>query len=95
MKLRWLTAALADLENILDHAAKVNVTMARNIAARVERTERAIETFPEGAHCNAELDVFERYVPRTRVILIYRLTEDEIVMIGAFHTSREPGTKPR
>lgn len=94
MKIRWTREAQADLINILDHAEARNVLEAKNIVARVRKTERAIETFPQSASYNLAEDYYERYVPRTRVILIYRLVGEEAIVIAAFHTSRSPERKP-
>lgn len=94
MIVRWLVEAVADLEDILDYAARQNRQLAQNIATRVEHAETTIRTFPKGARYDPELDVFERYVPRTRVILVYRVLPTEVVIVGVFHTSRNPDDKP-
>lgn len=94
MRIRWTRDAQADLIDILDHAGARNAREASNIAARIRKTEQAIEIFPQSALYNAAEDYYERYVPRTRVILIYRLAADEAVILAAFHTSRNPRSKP-
>ena len=94
MHLRWLTEALEELENILDQAGSRNPLEASNIAHRVERTTQNILTFPKAALYNAAGDYFERYVPKTRIILVYRIKDQEVIVIAAFHTSRDPMTKP-
>lgn len=45
MQLHWHAAALAELENILDHAAARDPLEARNIATQIARTEDTIRTF--------------------------------------------------
>lgn len=94
MRVLWTRDARGDLVNILAHARSRNELEAHNIAMRVQRTEQAIETFPESAPYNQAEDYYERYVPRTRVILIYRLVGDEAIIVAAFHTSRSPDRKP-
>lgn len=93
MNIRWTRAALADLENILTHAAARNTLEADNISRRVMRTEQAIAMFPEATFHNADKNYYERVVPRTRVILIYRIEGEDVIMHAAFHTSQNPTTK--
>ncbi len=93
MKLFWSAAALSDLENIIAHAEARDPVEAANILARVERTVEHIELFPHSGYHNEEHGTYERYVPRTRVVLVYHLPEDGIEIVAAFHTSREPSTK--
>lgn len=93
MHIRWTRAALADLDNILSWAAERNHLEARNISQRVQRSEDVIRTFPKAAFFNQELNVYEKTVPRTRVILVYEITETTIVIRAAFHTSRDQREK--
>ena len=90
MKLEWSEAALADFADILRHLPP---EIAANTAARVNETEHHILLFPKAAYYDATNDTFERYVPKTRVILIYHIAGDVIEIISTFHTSREPQTK--
>ena len=94
MHIRWTTAALADIANILEHAHCRNPQEARNLRRRIEQTERNILTFPRAAYFNKTGDYYERYIPRTRVILVYRIISLEVMVIAAFHTSRNPKDKP-
>lgn len=94
MKIAWTVEAHEELLEILASAEERNMLEASNILDRIARSEQVIVSFPKAALYNAEHDFYEKYVPRTRVILIYRLTGDEIVMISAFHTSRDTGSKP-
>ena len=95
MELFWSTAALSDLENIVTHAETRDPAEAANILARVERTLEHIKLFPHSGYYNEELETYERYVPRTRVVLVYHLSDAGIEIIAAFHTSRDPTTKRR
>lgn len=94
MNIRWTTEALAELDTILYHAQKRDVLEAKNIRARIERVERNIATFPKAAYHNRAKGYFERYIPRTRVILVYEIVDPDVIVIAAFHTSRDARTKP-
>jgi len=87
MRIAWTPAALADLAGILEHLPP---DVARNTAERLAQTESSMLTFPRAAIYHPETDTFERYVPKTRVILIYHLNDDLIEVVAAFHTSRDP-----
>lgn len=89
-----MTATLADLDNILRHAADRNYLEARNIRQNIKRAACAIATFPRAALYNPDKDYYERYVLRTRVILVYQVTTDSVFIIAAFHTSRNQRQKP-
>jgi len=94
MIVRWSEEALSELESILEIAADNDRLLASNIARRVENTLRNIELFPKAAFYDAENDFYERLVPKTRMLLIYRLRQNEAVIVATFHTSRSPADKP-
>ncbi len=93
MIIRWTEEAHADLENIINQAFERDPLEASNISKRIEAAEKNILAFPKAAHYDAEHDFYDRYVPRTRVIMVYRVTADAITIYKAFHTSRDPKDK--
>jgi len=90
MRIVWTPAALADLADILAHLPP---DVARNTTERIAQAEASVLTFPRAAIYHPETDTFERYVPKTRVILIYHLTDDSIEIVATFHTSRDPDAR--
>jgi plasmid stabilization system protein ParE len=90
MRIEWTSAASADLADILAHLPP---DVARNTALRIARTEANLLIFPRAAIYHSDTDTFERYVPKTRVILVYHLIDDLIEIIATFHTSRDPKTR--
>lgn len=88
MIVQWTDDALADLENILNHAYERSPDEAANIATRIDAMQKRMTLFPRAAFYDEKLNTFERYVPKTRVILVYRLSADAITIIAAFHTRR-------
>lgn len=94
MKIHWTVAALADIDAILASAADRNQAEAHNIKLRVEKTVLNILTFPQAARYVKAKDYYERVIPRTRVILVYRILDAGVVVIAAFHSSRDVSSKP-
>ena len=93
MIIRWTEEAHVNLEDIVDQAFHRDPLEASNISKRIEIAEKNILLFPKAALYNSEHDYYERYVPRTRVILVYRVTGETITVYRAFHTSRDPKDK--
>ncbi len=95
MIVRWSSDAMEDLVGMLEYLQKVDPAMADNLAHRIEQADKYIELFPRAAYHDKDTDTYERYVPKTRVILVYRIDEEagDIVIIAAFHTSRHPAEK--
>ena len=93
MFVRWHKRALAELGEILFQAHERNSGEATNIESAVERTLNTLQMFPKTGRFVRAKGWYEKYVPRTRVILIYRFTHDEFAITATFHTSRNPKTK--
>jgi hypothetical protein len=64
------------------------------IAERIFRIEKRIAKFPKAARYDIETDTYDLFVPKTRIILTYAIRGDIIWMVTAWHTSRDPETKP-
>ena len=94
MKVRWHEEALHEYGQLLVEAGERNALERANIKKRVLETLRNLRDFPSMGRFNTEVECYEKYVPRTRVLLIYQLVEQHIRIIAAFHTSREPEEKP-
>ncbi len=90
----WHKRALAELGEILFQAHERNSGEANNIESAVEHTLNTIQMFPKTGRFVQAKGWYEKYVPRTRVILIYKVKDKELVIIAVFHTSRNPKTKP-
>ena len=82
--------ALADLNDVLDHTKQDSPQPAVAIAARVETTVGYTVLFPFAARYQSDHDVYDRFVPKTRLVMIYRVSDDAITVIGVLHTSRCP-----
>ncbi len=94
MRLIYSTDAKADVENILNYVLERNPQAAANIAERIRHAEEQIMLFPQSARYDSDTDTYQLYIRQTRIVLIYHLEADLIEIIAAFHTSRDPATKP-
>jgi len=93
MKLRWTTAALQDLTEILEFTANNNAEVAAGYAERVERAVRIIQDHPKCGAFRQDTSTYEYFVPRTRLILVYDVTDLGIEIILVWHTSKNPASK--
>ena len=57
--------------------------------------KRASSSFPKPAAIDADTDTFDRFIPRTRIVLTYAIRNETIWVITVWHTSRNPGDKPQ
>jgi toxin ParE1/3/4 len=87
--------ASADLENVLGYIAANNPSAAAGVAARIDRTPSLIEDFPGAGRLDQETGAREWLVTGLPLLLIYTIQTDFVEVIGLFHTSRDPQTKPR
>jgi toxin ParE1/3/4 len=96
----WTTAALADLEAILDYVAERSFQGAATIADRVHQATRDISTFPRAARLDQGSGTYECVVRGVPLLIIYELVPNSggvirAEIIAVFHTSRDPTTKPK
>ncbi len=94
MKIAWTAEAVAELNDILSYIAMQDMGVAALVAERVIVAEANIEQFPKAGKYDRETDTYDRFIPKTRIVLTYAMRDDIIWMITAWHTSRDPETKP-
>jgi toxin ParE1/3/4 len=87
--------ASADLENVLSHIAANNPAAAARVAARIDRTLSIVGDFPGAGRLDPDSGAREWLVNGLPLIIIYMIQPDFVEVIGVFHTSRDPQTKPR
>ena len=96
---RWTTAALDDLEQILSYMAERNPQGAATVAERVAKAVERISTFPRANRRDDETGTYECVVRGLPLLLINEIitAKDEaecVDLVAVFHTSREPAEKP-
>lgn len=84
MFVRWHKRALAELGEILFQAHERNREETTNIDSAVERTLNTLQMFPKTGLLVRTKGWYEKYMPRTRVILIYRFSHDELAILQLF-----------
>lgn len=95
MRVKWTVEAQDDLTTILAHiVASDSLANAELVVERVLQTERVIELFPRAGTADPATDTYDIYVPKTRIRLTYKITDDSVVVLVAWHTSRDPESKP-
>ena len=87
--------ASADLEDVLGYIAKHNISAASGVAARIDRTLSIVGDFPGAGRFDSETGAREWPVTGLPLLVIYTIQTDFVEVIGIFHTSRDPHTKPR
>lgn len=93
MRLEWTEEAAAELDSMLAYIAAQEVSAAALVAERVLQAEQNILTFPAAGRYDAATDTFDRYIPKTRIVLTYAVRGDVIWIMSVWHTSRKPETR--
>jgi plasmid stabilization system protein ParE len=93
MYLKWHKKSLEEFDEILSQAKQRDPKESYNIERAVERTLTTILMFPHTGRFVKSVKWYEKYVPHTRIIFIYGIKGDELVIISVFHTSRNPKEK--
>jgi plasmid stabilization system protein ParE len=65
------------------------------VAARIDRTLSIVGDFPGAGRLDPDSGAREWLVNGLPLIIIYMIQPDFVEVIGVFHTSRDPQTKPR
>ena len=94
MRIEWTQEASAELDHMLTYIAAQDINAAALVAERILKVEENILSFPKAGRYDAETDTYDRYIPRTRIILTSAIRGDVIWIVTVWHTSRNPETKP-
>ena len=94
MRIKWTEEASAELDHMLGYICEQDTSAAALVAERVQNVEKNIVSFPKAGRYDSETDTYDRYIPRTRIILTYTIRDDTIWIITAWHTSRDLETRP-
>ncbi|PIW29817.1 MAG: hypothetical protein COW30_03935 [Rhodospirillales bacterium CG15_BIG_FIL_POST_REV_8_21_14_020_66_15] len=94
MRIEWTAEAAAELTDILSYIAAQDPSAAALVAERVMVAETRIQQFPMAGRHDTETDTYDRFIPKTRIVLTYAIRDETIWMIATWHTSRDPRTKP-
>ncbi len=95
MRIEWTAEAAAELEHMLDYLARQSSEAAALVAGRVLEMEASILQFPFAGRHDPATDTYDRYVRKTRIILTYSIRDEVIWIVTAWHSSRDPTSKPK
>jgi toxin ParE1/3/4 len=88
MKLRWLTAALADLRAIKDYISEENPAAAQRIIENIRIETRILIKQPNIGRAGRVADTRELVINQYPYIVAYCEHGDEIHILAVVHTSR-------
>lgn len=90
MRLRFTARARIRFDQQIDYLIEAgSVRAARRHANRTEQfLKRFVILYPSAGTFVAERDIWEIWVPRTRLVLWYRFTASELTVIDIWHTSQ-------
>ncbi len=90
---RWARAAVRDLQHIVDYIASDNLAMAKKVASHLEKRAQGLSSSPERGRIIPELLALNIRSYRELIItpyrLMYRITEDRVLMIALFDGRRD------
>lgn len=93
MRLRWLRAALRNLDEEVAYIASDDPHAARKVVERVLHSAALLADHPGMGRPGRIAGTRELVVPGTRYLLPYRVVGDEIQILRVFHTSRRPPSR--
>ena len=94
MTVRFRDEALQDLKEIADYIARDNPAAAFAVVARIHSViYETLDLMPRSGH--AVYEAYEFALPHLPHVIVYKQTNDDINIIGVFHTSLHPESKRR
>lgn len=90
MRVKWLRAALRDLDHQTDRIARDDAEMARKVYAEIRKRGAEIALFPEVGHPGRVPGTRELVLANYPYLLPYRVRKDVVEILRVFHTSQRP-----
>jgi toxin ParE1/3/4 len=89
MKIRWITPAAEDLENIFNYLQENYPSRARSTVVEIRNSVRLLKQFPPRGRKGSEEGTRELPHVRLPYILIYRVTEEVIEILHIWHGAQD------
>ena len=89
MRLRYTATALAHLEEIGARIHEDNPRAAGRVFRRIRATIETLAVFPLIGHPGHVDGTLEFVVPGLPYIVVYRVTEGDVHVLGVFHGARD------
>ena len=90
MRVRWLRAALRNLEDEASFIAAEDPTGAQRVVQRILAAVALLSEQPGMGRSGRVPGTRELVVTRTRYLIPYRVRADAVEILRVFHTSRRP-----
>jgi len=91
MKLRWLNGANRSIQTAHRYIAVANPDAARRTIDRAERAIGRLTNFPLSGRIGSVPGTRELIVPGLPYLVVYLVTDSEVVILRVFHAKQEPG----
>lgn len=88
MRVRWLRAALANLDDEADYVAKDSPAAAARLVKRIHSAVQDLRRFPALGRPGRVPGTRELVIPGTPYIVPYRVREDAVEVLRGFHSAR-------
>lgn len=93
MRVRWLRAALHNLDEQASWIAADDPAAARLVVQRVLTAAAMLQQQPGLGRPGRVPGTRELVVPKTRLIVPYRVHGEDVEILRVFHTSRQPPSR--
>jgi len=88
VEVRWLRAALANLDAEAEYVARGNVTAALRLVERIYEAVEQLKQYPSLGRVGRVPGTRELVVPHTPYLVPYRVREDVIEILRVLHGAR-------
>ncbi|WP_081761449.1 MULTISPECIES: type II toxin-antitoxin system RelE/ParE family toxin [Methylopila] len=95
MIVRYTERARDHLRAIGDHIAQDDPIAAGLVLGRIGQVVSRLEAFPRSARRGRRRGSYELVVPRLPYIVVYRVRQDYVDILGVFHAARHPLTRTK
>ena len=89
MRVRWTEPAAVALADIQDYIAANNPRAAYQVAQRIQRIARQLESHPKLGRAGRVHSTYELIAPDIPYIVVYRIKNEEVQILSVYHTSRK------
>ncbi len=89
MKVRWASPARDDLRHHIRHIAADSPTAAHDVATRIHMAVNGLAIYPLIGRPGRVVDTRELVIPRTSIILAYRVVGEVAEIVGAVNHAQQ------
>jgi toxin ParE1/3/4 len=88
VRVRWLRAALADIDAEVDYIARDNPAAADRVADKVNRSVGQLTEYPSTGRAGRVPGTRELVISGTSYIVVYRVRDRALEILRVFHAAR-------